>query len=224
MPIKSIYLTIDDSPSKTMGRKLEFLSKHKIPAVFFCRGEFIPLYKNYVVTAIQQNYLIGNHSYTHPYFSHLPLTQCIDEILETENLIEECYQDAGKHRPCKVIRLPFGDRGAGEHAKKATSDEDKDKVEKIQIFLKGLDFIPLKCSPIKSSKFVDTYWDWDAKDYKARFIQDSEKYLNELKKFWDHAQQETYTLLIHDFDNNHHLFEMTLDFLLRKRVTFLPFH
>ncbi len=31
-------------------------------------------------------------------------------------------------------------------------------------------------------------------------------------------------ILLHDFDHNHHLFEVTMAFLLQKEATFLPFN
>lgn len=214
---KNIYLTIDDAPSKYMEKKVELLLKHHIPALFFCRGECIALHKEYVVEAIQKGFLIGNHSYTHPYFSQIPLEQCFEEILKTEALIDNCYHQANIERPCKVIRLPFGDRGAGKHAREAVLDEEKEKVFQIQSFMKEVGFVPLD----KNHKHIDAYWDWDAQDYKSKWIQHPDEYVQQLESFWQNSKQETHTLLVHDFDHTHHLFERTLQFLMSKNCQFL---
>ncbi|MBF0312839.1 MAG: polysaccharide deacetylase family protein [Oligoflexia bacterium] len=227
MPIKSIYLTIDDAPSVVMPKKVEFLLQHKIPALFFCRGEFIASYKQHVVEAIAQGFLIGNHSYSHPYFSKVPLASCFEEIVKTEALIMECYQKAKVPRPVKVIRLPFGDRGAGGDLQEAIAIEEEEKVFQIQIFLKENGFVPLIlpfCSQRdEGMSYIDVEWDWDTSDYQAKLIKNPEAYRAHLLKHWDQSLQETETILLHDFTHSHHLFEITMDFLLGQKVQFLPF-
>ena len=111
--MNNIYLTIDDAPSSHLTDKINFLSEHHIPAIFFCRGEFLEKNKLLVINAIQKGFIIGNHSYTHPYFLQTPLDVIYEEIQKTEDLIDECYLQAHVKRPYKLIRLPFGDRGAG---------------------------------------------------------------------------------------------------------------
>ncbi|MBS0185521.1 MAG: polysaccharide deacetylase family protein [Proteobacteria bacterium] len=173
---RNIYLTIDDAPSKHMKKKVDFLEGHKIPALFFCRGEFIPLYRDLVIDAIQKGFPIGNHSYSHPYFSSISLEECFKEILKTEELIDACYKTAGIERPFKVFRFPFGDRGGGEGILKI----EENKVEKIQNFIKDLGFVSLKFQHKNPDEFVDILWDWDTEDYKAPLIQNSEKYLKKI--------------------------------------------
>ncbi len=53
---KRIYLTIDDSPSKHTITQVDFLKSLQIPAIFFCRGEYIPKFKDHLIYAIQHRY------------------------------------------------------------------------------------------------------------------------------------------------------------------------
>lgn len=223
MPIKNIYLTIDDSPSKYMGQKIQFLESHEIPAIFFCRGEFIPKHMDKMILAIQKGFLIGNHSYSHPFFSKISLEQCFDEILKTELLINECYEKAGIKRPSKVVRLPFGDLGAGIQAKSTWSIDQTEKVYAIQMFLKEQGFIPLSFNHLPPDDFIDVPWDWDSIDYKEKNILNEDQYIRNLENFWNQYSDDTAILMIHDFDRNTHLFDKTMSFLLSKKVQFLEF-
>ncbi|HQS84054.1 MAG: hypothetical protein B7Y25_06450 [Alphaproteobacteria bacterium 16-39-46] len=214
----NIFLTIDDAPSKHMKKKVDFLSARKIPAVFFCRGEFMPRHEEFVIEAIQKGFLIGNHSFTHHYFSEIPLEQCFDEILKTEKLIEACYEKANSQRPSKAFRFPFGDRGGKEKG----LNVERDKVQKLQNFLKELGFEPLDFNPKTPDKFIDALWDWDTEDYKENLIKNPDEYQKKLEEFWEKSKDKTHVLLHHDFDHTHHLFEITMNFLFEKRVQFLP--
>ena len=209
MTVKNVYLTIDDAPSKYLQNKIDFLSKNKIPAIFFCRGEFIAPHTQSIIDAIQKGFLIGNHSYTHPYFSKITLEQCFDEILKTEILIEKCYQQAKIKRPIKVIRLPFGDRGINQN------------IPKIQNFLKKQGFVASNCDYLASDNYIDILWDWDPLDYKTKFINNTENYINLLAEYYKNTTQTTQILLLHDFEHNQHLFEVTMEFLLSKNINFL---
>ena len=109
---KSIYLTIDDAPSQHTLAKVDYLQKNNIPAIFYCRGNAIEQYQDSVVEIIKAGFLVGNHSYSHPFFSKTPNEIFFDEILKTEKLIDECYCLAGIIRPCKVIASAiWGPRG-----------------------------------------------------------------------------------------------------------------
>jgi peptidoglycan-N-acetylglucosamine deacetylase len=220
--LTKIYLTIDDSPSVHMDKKVDFLIGQNISAIFYARGEYISKHPDQIIYAINNGFLIGNHSYTHPYFSEIPLAECIDEIIRTEKLIDQCYSSADRTRPCKIVRLPFADRGAGAKAKEAKSEPEKTKVQELQYFLKKNNFKTLNFQPINS--FLDSYWDWDTEDYKTKHISDQRLYLMEMKKFFEGCKKDTAVILLHDFDNNHHLFEASMNFLLDRKVEFLNYH
>ena len=109
--MKKILLTIDDTPSSFTNRRIEVLQKYDIPAVVFARGEFIEKNKQQLINVIKSGFLVGNHSYSHSYFSNITFMECVEEINKTEELIDECYLKADVKRRRKIIRFPFGDRG-----------------------------------------------------------------------------------------------------------------
>ncbi len=214
-----ILLTIDDAPSKYLKQKVDFLKSLSIPAIFYVRGEFIDIYEDHVVHAIKNGFLIGNHSYSHPHFSKISIDECLEEIIKTERLIEECYKQSGIKRPCKLMRFPFADRGAGDEAVPAKTLFDQDKVQKLQNFLREKEFSHFVFGRQKGD-FIDSYWDWDTQDYKPRLIQNSEEYKKELIEFYEKSSMQDIVMLLHDFDRNHHLFDVTMEFLLSKKVDF----
>lgn len=219
--MKKIYLTIDDAPSKHLKSKIDFLSEHHIPAVFYCRGEYIDRHQDHLIYAIQKGYVLGNHGFSHPYFSKLSFADCCQEIQNTETLIDNCYQKSGIPRPFKLMRFPFADRGAGGNAALPKTSKEQEKTSNLQSFLKQEGFIPLTFDHKKNDSFIDAYWDWDTQDYKEKHYKSPELYLKKLQEDWDNHAQETIILLLHDFDYNHSLFEATMTFLLEKNVRFL---
>ena len=58
MKNKIAYLTIDDSPSSTFIRKIDYLSDQNIPAVFFCIGNLMEKYSNEIIEAIHKGFVI----------------------------------------------------------------------------------------------------------------------------------------------------------------------
>lgn len=220
--ISKVYLTIDDSPSIHMDKKVSFLREHSIPAIFYARGEYIEKHPNQIINAIRHGFLIGNHSYTHPNFSQIPLDQCIQEILKTEQHIDSCYKAAQKDRPLKIIRFPFADRGAGAKTKEAVTEAEKRKVRELQFFLKEHNFTALRFQLMNS--YIDSHWDWDTEDYKKKYISDEDLYLNRMHQFFNNYKNELAVVLLHDFDTNHHLFEASMKFLLSKKIQFLDYH
>lgn len=168
-----LYLTIDDSPSQYTNEKVDYLVAQDIPAIFFCRGEFMANHRESLIRAIQKGFLLGNHSYSHPYFSQTHLPVCYEEILKTEVLIDACYQEACVERPVKAIRLPFGDRGSAENA------------QAIQAFLKGEGFTKLPLNALQNDGCIDLLWTWSPQDYKRHYIDDEPAYCATLKEHLD---------------------------------------
>ena len=209
---KKIYLTIDDAPSKYTREKIDFLKSSSIPAVFYCRGDRIRKHQDALVYAIQQGFLLGNHSFSHPYFSQISFESCREEILKTEELIEACYQAAEKPRPCKIIRFPFGDPGSEIHR------------ERIQDFLKQQGFISLLFEGIEDpwpTDRIDAVWTWDTLDCKRDMIANSEAYELALKDYESKSQRACEVILMHDLGVNSKLFDITLGFFLEKKFEFL---
>lgn len=109
--MKKCYLTIDDGPSPDFLKKIYYLHKREIPAVFFCIGKDIAARTDLVVEAIRLGFIIGNHSYTHPHFSNISLKKATEEIIKTDLLIDDLYLLAGVERKHKFFRFPYGDKG-----------------------------------------------------------------------------------------------------------------
>lgn len=217
--LKDIYLTIDDAPSNKLTSKVDFLQANQIPAVFYCRGQFIPSHVGKVVNAIQKGFLIGNHSYSHPYFSQISLEACYKEIEKTEALIEACYHQAGVARPLKIFRFPFGDRGAGFDSTRTPLLLAHPKVQALQKFLTQQGFKPVSFNA--TDDFIDPLWDWDTEDYHHKLIHTPDKYKEGLQAFYESYEGPSALLLLHDFDFSHILFEITMEFLIKKGCRFL---
>jgi len=109
--MKKAYLTIDDAPSEDFLKKANYLYKRNIPVVFFCIGEKIEKHFDQLVSAIKMGFIIGNHSFSHNYFSNLSIDECIQEIQKTDQLIDSLYEKAGINRTHKYFRFPHFDAG-----------------------------------------------------------------------------------------------------------------
>lgn len=221
---KNIYLTIDDAPSRNTLTKIKYLKEHNIPAIFYCRGNAIEQYKNHVVELIQAGFLIGNHSYSHPYFSKISNEDFFEEIHKTEKLIDECYQLAGIARPVKVVRLPFGDRGTGDHCRMPITEEEKSKYNALQQFLKQQGFSRVQFKDLDHDQAIDSSWTLDTQDYKELFINNEELYKQNFEKIFFESSKEVEVVLMHDFENSQHLFEAAMQFLKDQNVKFLSFN
>lgn len=157
---KLVYLTIDDSPSKNMMEKADYLLKKRIPAIFFCIGHLMEKNPDAILYAIKKGFIIGNHSYSHPFFSKIPLEQCYQEIAKTDKIIENLYSKANKKRPAKLFRFPYGDKG-GQFINTIVLDKSiminqpigKKKKNKIQRFLKDLGYSQPKFDNINYKYF-----------------------------------------------------------------------
>lgn len=138
----SCYLTIDDSPSPHTDEMIDFLVDRNIPALLFCRGDFIEQNPAPIIRAIQKGFVIGNHSYAHKPYGDLTYNDAIADINKCEIVIDQCYKSAAVEKPGNYFRFPYLDRGNGDrierHFEKAsTLDINKDdRVLKIQKYLK----------------------------------------------------------------------------------------
>ena len=116
MTNKLAYLTIDDSPSLHMADRVAFLNDHGIQALWFCRGDYLSERPEAAIQALRSGHILGNHSWSHPYFSKLTLEQATFEIDRTDVLLDELHRQAGVERRVKVFRFPYEDRiGSDEH-------------------------------------------------------------------------------------------------------------
>ena len=114
MSKKRVYLSIDDSPSIDFEKNVKYLLNHKIPAIFFCIGNLMEKHWDALKYAVQNGYIIGNHSFSHPNFSEISLDQAKKEIRKTDLLIEKLHQECAIDVFNKYFRFPYGDIGDGK--------------------------------------------------------------------------------------------------------------
>lgn len=222
MSLSHVYLTIDDTPSKNTSLLVDDLINSQIPAVFYARGEFIHHHEAGLVDVIHKEFLVGNHSFSHPYFSKISLAKCIKEIETTEILIDRCYRLANKPRPAKVIRLPWSDRGAGADLALPTNSEDEDKYHGIQDYLLKQGFSKLHFKGFAGDA-IDAPFSWKTNDFKERYVTDHQGFVANLENYYQQSKRSYEIMLAHDFDRNYDLMRLTLQFLKNKKIaTLLP--
>ncbi|MFX0100014.1 MAG: polysaccharide deacetylase family protein [Candidatus Hodarchaeota archaeon] len=176
MSPKHVYLTIDDAPSSDTARKVDYLSSRGIPVLWFCRGEFLEKEMEKAIYIIEKGFVIGNHSYNHPYFSALTLEQCIDQIDRTDELINSVYTEAGIKRPANIFRFPFGDKGDDKDKDNRLPEERANHVKDIQDYLRRRGYKQPGFEGITYDWYVkaelekgaDVFWTYDAMDWKIR--------------------------------------------------------
>ena len=191
--MKKAYLTVDDAPSRDFAAKMEYLHHHDIPALFFCEGRLIPQREDVLCAALQHGFIIGNHSFSHPHFSDLPVEECRQEIQKTDELIQSVYRRAGVERPGKYFRFPYFDTGGDEsgsayEAKWGAPQSEwykyarNDKRGEIQRYLRELGYSQPQFEGINLKYFKDPNLLTDA-DVRCTFDQ-SEYWLNEKTAPW----------------------------------------
>ncbi len=160
--IKAV-LTIDDISSKNTPAIVDYLNENGITALMFAWGENIVKYPDQAVYALQHGMIVGNHSYSHPFFSKLSVEQGIEEIEKCEEALNELYSNAGVERKYRPFRFPYGDKGG----------ENK---EALQEYLKNKGFDKLKDTQIPYQwwkeqgldRDIDTFWTFDFAEYMIR--------------------------------------------------------
>lgn len=213
MSPKLAYLTIDDAPSADTPRKVDYLVAKGIPAIWFCRGEFIEREREHARYIVEQGFVIGNHSYDHPRFSTLPLDQCVDQIARTDVLIDVVYNEAGSPRPAKAFRFPFGDKGGRNKAA-------------LQEYLRGEGYTqPVFCGIAHDwyfkeglNKDVDVFWTYDTRDWKI-----SKNSLVKVLGLMDEGLKNPGSaeiIVMHDFKRTTTWFEPMIEKLVEKGIAF----
>lgn len=111
---KIAYLTIDDGPTEDMMSRVDFLASKEIKALWFCLGSELEKYPEQASYAIQHGHVLGNHSHDHARFSEISLDQANEQIVKTDQLIEEIYTRSGISRPAKLFRFPYLNNGSDD--------------------------------------------------------------------------------------------------------------
>ncbi len=165
--MSTAILTIDDIASKNTPAIVDYLYQKKIQAVMFAVGMNVEKYYDEAIYAVQKGMIVGNHSYSHVSFSNASISQCMEEIEKTEEILDKLYQDAGVERCYRPFRFPYGDKGNGKNG-------SRNHYEAIQDYLRKNHFSKLKDSQIEFSwwyekrfdKDIDTYWTFDFMEYR----------------------------------------------------------
>lgn len=204
MEQKTIYLTMDDFPSIWGRDKIDFLAKNQIPTLIYARGECLENHLSMAVDAIQKGFLMGNHSYSHPYFSKLTFSQCRTEIEKTERLINQAYDLAGRSRPLKTIRFPFGDPGG----------------EEVETYLKENNFKKAILPVHLEGESLSVPWSVDTLDYKTRLTKNPSLLIQELDSQFKQLTNHEDIVLVHDFDHNQEAFLRIIKYFQDQKVIF----
>ena len=115
-PRFGVLLSVDDGYSQTFSRIAEVILQRKCPIAFFPMGRMLHILanldgRNLLEELVEAGCIIGNHSYSHPYFTHLDDKQIAEELLNWEkalaNALGTDYLRMMKAR-FPYFRIPFG--------------------------------------------------------------------------------------------------------------------
>lgn len=100
----AVALTFDDGPHPVLTpRLLDILASEEVVASFFVIGEFAERHPEIVRRAFAAGHEIGNHSWSHPFLTRLPLAGVTEEVSRTDTLL----RDITGHVP-NTLRPPYG--------------------------------------------------------------------------------------------------------------------
>jgi peptidoglycan/xylan/chitin deacetylase (PgdA/CDA1 family) len=100
----AVSLTFDDGPDPDhTPALLDLLAAHRVCATFFLIGQRARQHAGLIRRIAAEGHAIGNHGYSHVKCSTLPLAQVLDELAQTDKVIQE----AGV-RPSNLFRPPWG--------------------------------------------------------------------------------------------------------------------
>lgn len=85
-----IALTFDDGPDKNYTEEiLDILNEYGIKATFFVIGKNCEENPDILKRIANEGHEIGNHTYSHPHLSKLSRNSLEEEIIKTENIVED---------------------------------------------------------------------------------------------------------------------------------------
>jgi peptidoglycan/xylan/chitin deacetylase (PgdA/CDA1 family) len=82
--------------------------------------------------------VLGNHSFDHPHFSDISISEARKQIRKTDEIIDWIYANAGVVRPTKIFRFPYLDNGTHDQYEK--TDWSNPHVSTIQSCLRELNY------------------------------------------------------------------------------------
>lgn len=106
---KVMALTFDfGSDEGNVSRILQALADRGVKASFFVTGEAAVNHPDVIRSVVGQGHEIGNHSYSHPYFTRITTAQMADELARAAAAI----RNATGQSPKPFFRPPYGDYNA----------------------------------------------------------------------------------------------------------------
>lgn len=106
---KVIYLTFDDGPTPEITTwTLDILQQYHAKATFFCIGNNIQKHPNIFKQILAQGHAVGNHTFNHAQGFKTQTDVYLNEVAQTQNLINLSKQNAGAFSKSKLFRPPFG--------------------------------------------------------------------------------------------------------------------
>ena len=156
-------LTIDDIASKNTPAIVDYLVEKGIRTIMFAWGENVEKYPEEAEYALKKGMIVGNHSYSHPFFSKLSFEECVSEIEKCETVLNDLYRRCGIERKYRPFRFPYGDRGGdnGELLQKYFKEHGFHKVDDTKI-----SFPSWKDSGLDVE--IGTMWTFDFAEYNIR--------------------------------------------------------
>ena len=102
---KIVALTFDDGADGTnINKILQTLSTHNIKATFFLTGSGANHHPQSIRNIANQGHQLGNHSYSHPYFTQISLAETQSQLKRTEDTIRQITGQSTK----PIFRPPYG--------------------------------------------------------------------------------------------------------------------
>lgn len=102
---RKVALTFDDVPDpRFTPQVLNVLKEKKVSATFFAVGTRSTKHPDLVRRIHREGHNLGNHSYSHPAFSKLPLAKVQEQIIRAEKVIEGIVG----FKP-RLVRPPYGE-------------------------------------------------------------------------------------------------------------------
>ncbi len=115
-PDFGVLVTVDDGYSRTFVPMIETFFRRRVPIAFFAVGRVLPILAHYqnqnlLEKLVEVGGIVCNHSYTHPYFTHLNEKEIAAQIEGWERALAQAlgtdYLREMKAR-FPYFRIPFG--------------------------------------------------------------------------------------------------------------------
>lgn len=96
---KQVALTFDDGPSSNTPSILRTLKRERVRATFFVVGSNVGGNETLVRRMVKRGHEVGNHTWSHPWLTEIPLSDVARELGRTSRIIGSAAAPAGGGRP-----------------------------------------------------------------------------------------------------------------------------